>query len=231
MRCPGARPERSRHQDRGQPGEPHEHGRRVRQGPCRHPGALQPEPPAVPLASRGRARWQRLGAHLLGRGHHGYRDQDQRDFRQVRFRGHHGVHRRWRQPALLQREVVRRVHQHAERVGARLRPVLPAPHGRLAAGLRRRQAEQPVLRGLQRLGLLLRRHAGDEPGAVGHRPVQLLRRDWRSRAGGAACSRAGPQDGGHRPAHDLGRVQGRRVAAHPPGHRRRAASGMGALDY
>ena len=141
------------------------------------------------------------------------------------------VHRWWRKPALQQREALRRGHQHAQRVGARLRAVLPAAHGRLAAVQRHGQAQQPVVQRLQRLGLLLHRFAGGLPGAVGHRPVEQFRGHGRPRAGRAARPRKGPEDRGHRPAHDHGRRQGRSVAAHPSRHRRRAAHGVDEVDH
>lgn len=203
----------------GNPESPMSQGRRVCQGPRRHPGALSPEPQQVPHAPRGRARKQPVGAHLVGGGAHRGRDQDQRSVRQVRLRGHLRFHGRRRKPALLEREALRRGHQHPQRVGAGLLAVLPAPHGRLASGLRRRQAQQPVVLRLQRLGLLLHRQPGDLARALGHRPVQLLGGHRRPRPGRAAQSPGGPAHRGHRPPLHPGRRQGRGVAAHPPRHR------------
>ena len=171
-----------------------------------------------------------MGAHLVGGGAHRGRDQDQRSVRQVRLRGHLRFHGRWRKPALLEREALRRGHQHPQCVGAGLLSVLPAPHGRLASGLRRRQAQQPVVLRLQRLGLLLYRQSGDLARALGHRPIQLLGGHRRPRPGRAAQPPGGPAHRGHRPPLHPGRRQGRGMAAHPPRHRCGPAAHLDPLD-
>ena len=176
----------------------------MREGPCRHPGAVQPQPHQVPHEAQGRARFQRMGAHLLGPGHG-------RDFGRYvgvvpegrpEVPGH--VHGRRRKPAVLQPGAFPVRVGRRQLLRARLRAVLPAaqPHGVLPERHGRHQfGRRPGHRGVPaRLPARRQVHAYEDVRHVGRRPFVS-----RHRFNGPRCHRAAQQrheDRRHRPASD-----------------------------